>query len=201
MARTLTHKEVLGMCIRQCKAYGWRRMQAFVNRKLSGRPDCVFKSGSVTRAYEVKPEVVTWDEVRKGIGQCAEYLSLGMLPYLVVAESVAKDLQEIMKHHPWLGVVEFVNGDRDSSLRVVQEPKANGPLQETRLKPKLKEPERRSLPKTDVIKRRCEECKSALTVTDNPRVILCNTRNIQLTANRLRLCVAFQPRLDDLDWF
>jgi len=199
MARTLTHKEVLGMCIRQFKAYGWRRMKAsrFRLNKLPGHPDCIFKAGSITRAYEVKPEKVTWNEVRKGIGQCAEYLSLGMLPYLVVAKSVAEDLQEIMKHHPWLGVVEFISGDADSNLlRVIQEPEGSVPFREPILKL-----EGRNLSASDLIKRRCEACKSALPVADNPRVILCNTRNVQLTANRLRLCVNFQPRLDDLDWF
>lgn len=110
LTRYLTHIEVLKALTNFMQEQGWQRIKDKRYKFFHLNPDAVFqKMGYPLIIVEVKPEYLTIDEVRKGIGQCAQVLAYPEYrPYFVIPEKWYFEFSNVFAKLPWLGIIAYV---------------------------------------------------------------------------------------------
>jgi len=110
----LTHKQVESQLTIWMERCGYKRVKyspANNQAYRSLRPDRIFKNKEKpVIVVEVKPEIVTKDEVLRGIGQSACYLPYNVKPYLVIPVKYYDELEKVFAKLPWLGIITYDNG-------------------------------------------------------------------------------------------
>lgn len=100
-----THREIEGLCDKFMSSQGWRRA---LNPKLIGfLPDRVYFKENKVVIFEVKPGNASKREAQRGLGQVCFYLPYLAKPYLVISEKCYRDIEDVIKHLPWLGLLAY----------------------------------------------------------------------------------------------
>lgn len=115
LKKRLTHSGMIQACAEYAKSKGWNsaRVSDFTDMPsgTGGIPDIILYEGSgdgLRLAIEVKPSGCSWDEIKRGIGQCAYYLLYGVQSsYLVCPDVYEEELLLIFKKLSCIGLITF----------------------------------------------------------------------------------------------
>jgi len=71
------------------------------------RPDLAFLNDEIVSVYEIKPELISYSELRQGLMQCLEGLINGYKSYLVIDDSYIPELNKFLPFLPKLGIIMY----------------------------------------------------------------------------------------------
>lgn len=111
----ITHDKALMRCDTYLAGVGWEKVKEQKRNSYTfrTRPDGVYKRRGNNTFYlsiEVKPENAAWDEIIRGIGQCALHqagIDHKSKPYLVIPKKRFVELQCALVVLDWLGIIAY----------------------------------------------------------------------------------------------